>query len=267
MSFELEPVEGFDLQAWLAPQHIRPYGRELPDLLHVGDGELSWFVTQKEDGVALEFTSRGGQRQWHGSFSDVGGAVRALMIGLGDGDRSMRRMPRLGANYARGFQLERHKRHVRLTWDAGWAELPAARSERQAVLFTRTVGRSLEDLARSLAATDGRPLFAYTPPPAGDAPLKPLGAAEARAKAEGILRDLEEDLGKPLALFPDDAQEEHGDHWTFWWNSVEYLETRDVLVQLMFGALVVPKDGSLYFILPTHSPDLDLLIQEHLDRG
>lgn len=84
-----------------------------------------------------------------------------------------------------------------------------------------------------------------------------MTAQEARARAEQILVELAATLGRPLALW--DGQfsrvgvEDHGDVWTVAWNSVAYLESGSIFDQVLSGPIVIPKDGSDYFILGTES--------------
>jgi hypothetical protein len=263
-------VEGFDLGGWLDPFRILPIGLGDGDVLAFTDSELTFHVAERDGVFRYETTSRGTQRVGHGSFSDLGGAVRLLMLEIGTAERSGR-LPEVDARIASGFTVEEGPTAVHLAWPDGWADLRADRSvARRSRLFSRTIGHDLAELAESLRRVDGRPLFAYTPPPKPDAAIKPLTAEQARAKAELILRDLEVDLQRPLALWEGDvsspAHEEHGDHWTFVWNSVEYWQTRDAMRMLLVGPIAVPKDGGRYFILPTYSTDLDELIAEHLRR-
>lgn len=85
-----------------------------------------------------------------------------------------------------------------------------------------------------------------------------IDAAQARTVAEGVLRDLERDLGTPLAVwdgqFGVQAVTDHDDVWVVMWNSVEYLATGDFMKQQLAGPIVVPKDGRDSFVLGTALP-------------
>jgi hypothetical protein len=84
-----------------------------------------------------------------------------------------------------------------------------------------------------------------------------MTAQEARARAEQILVELTAKLGKPVAVW--DGQlgragiEDHGEVWAVAWNSVAYLESGSIFDQVLSGPIVIPKDGSDYFILGTES--------------
>ncbi len=82
-----------------------------------------------------------------------------------------------------------------------------------------------------------------------------ISAEEARTTAEKVLEKLGADSGRPLAIF--DGQfglagvEDYGDVWVVNWNSVEFLATGNQRRQVLSGPIVVPKDGSEWFVLGT----------------
>ena len=84
-----------------------------------------------------------------------------------------------------------------------------------------------------------------------------MSTSEARARAEQILVELAATVGKPLAVWDGEfgraGIEDHGDVWTVAWNSVEYLESGNIFDQVLSGPIVIPKDGSAFFILGTGS--------------
>ncbi len=83
---------------------------------------------------------------------------------------------------------------------------------------------------------------------------------EARARAEQILVELEAKLGRPLAVWDGEfgriGIEDHGDVWVVAWNSAAYLESGSIFDQVLSGPIVIPKDGSEYFILGTEARQL-----------
>ena len=87
---------------------------------------------------------------------------------------------------------------------------------------------------------------------------------QAGVRAKEILIQLEAKVGKPLAIW--DGQfgrvgiEDHGDVWTVAWNSKAYLESGDIFDQVLSGPIVIPKDGSDYFILGTESASISEML-------
>lgn len=98
-----------------------------------------------------------------------------------------------------------------------------------------------------------------------------IGRDEALRIGESALRELEAAGDRPLALWPDEPGTQtivdHGDVWTINWNAVEYFERRDPLVRALVGPIVVPKDGSDWFVLGTSAPAAEQLVEWRRTRG
>jgi hypothetical protein len=90
-----------------------------------------------------------------------------------------------------------------------------------------------------------------------------IDGVQARIIADEALVELERELGVPLAIWEGDpavdAITDHGDVWLVMWNSVTYLQSKDVNDQQLVGPLVVPKDGRPWFNLFTGRPVADEL--------
>jgi hypothetical protein len=152
-------IEGFDVSAWLSSLGMGEFGLASGDLISVGDMELGWYIAER-DGVVVERTSRGGPRAGRGSFSDVGTAVRYLMIEVAGGVRSDRRLRRLAAPTPAGAVVEDGPTAVHVRWPEGWAELHSDLSaSRRARLLARAVLRPLGEVADSCLDPGGSPLF------------------------------------------------------------------------------------------------------------
>lgn len=153
-------IEGFDVSAWLSSLGMGEFGLASGDLLSVGDIELGWFIAERDGVVVVERTSRGGPRAGRGSFSDVGAAVRYLMIEVADGVRSDRRLRRLAAPTPEGAVVEDGPTAMHVRWPDGWAELHSDLSaSRRARLLARAVLRPLGEVADSCLDPGGSPLF------------------------------------------------------------------------------------------------------------
>lgn len=89
---------------------------------------------------------------------------------------------------------------------------------------------------------------------------------DARRLAEAKLRDIE----KPgLSLRFDDQRsvEERTWCWVFWFNTEEFLESRDFLDSVLAGPIVVNKDGSDVWVVGTRRPTEELLDEYAVKHG
>lgn len=92
-----------------------------------------------------------------------------------------------------------------------------------------------------------------------------ISELEAREVAERALSEVEEESGIRIAIFDGEfgvsGVVDRGDVWLVNWNSVEYLQSGNVLDKILAGPILVPKDGSKVTMLGTAVP-----VEEGLER-
>ncbi|NBM18944.1 hypothetical protein [Streptomyces sp. GC420] len=159
-------IGGLDVVSWAAQFRMAEFGRRPGDVLCLGDMEVAFHLARRRGVYVLEYVSGSTARQGCGSFSDLEGAARLLVISLGRAGRAERKLPPLVGTVPEQVAIEEGPVSAHLTWDGGWADLPVSRF-RLGVnrLFAHSVTHSLPDLAASFVHPRGAPVFA--PGPAG----------------------------------------------------------------------------------------------------
>lgn len=89
---------------------------------------------------------------------------------------------------------------------------------------------------------------------------------EAVARATQQLRAME-DPDLPLRLVDPARFVERPWCYAFGWNSVAFLDERRISAMIPAGLLVVPKDGTTPFVLPSALPDEQALDQQERKLG
>jgi hypothetical protein len=93
---------------------------------------------------------------------------------------------------------------------------------------------------------------------------------EARLVAGGVLREFEEKLERPLAIFDGEfgvsGIVDHGDAWVVNWNSVKYLRSGDFLDQVLVGPIAVPKGGEDFWVMGAARSVEEQLMQWRAER-
>jgi hypothetical protein len=153
-------IEDFDLGDWLSALRLIELGVSGDDVIAVGDWEVTLRITHRGGQFVIESTSRGAQRRGLGSFSDLGSAIRFLMLDIGSAARFERRLPPLNADLADGFTVKIGPTVTQLTWASGWADLRTDRLvARTTRVFSRLIGHPLNEVATSLLDPAGEPIF------------------------------------------------------------------------------------------------------------
>ncbi|GAA2079125.1 hypothetical protein GCM10009840_12900 [Pseudolysinimonas kribbensis] len=90
-------------------------------------------------------------------------------------------------------------------------------------------------------------------------------------EAERMLKKLEVEIARPAAFWTGDDGRirvtDLGDVVLYAWNSVEYLETKDVFLQQLYGPIAVPRDGSGAFVLGTALKPEEFIAEWRKSRG
>lgn len=95
-----------------------------------------------------------------------------------------------------------------------------------------------------------------------------MNLGHARTLAETKLREIEE-AGLPLRMFGNEENgiQERSWCWIFWFNSEEFLESRDFLDSVLAGPIVVNKDESDVWVVGTRRPTEELLDEYAVKHG
>lgn len=152
-------IDGFDLTAWADTLGYAEFGRGPDDLVCVGDMEVAWYVGRRGDVYVADFQSKG-HRRGLASASDAGGALRVIMLEMGRGARSARRLPNIEAAVPAGVDLEEGPTAFHIRWADGWIDVhKGLLADRRARLVAASVTSALAELRESLEAPGGAPVF------------------------------------------------------------------------------------------------------------
>lgn len=150
---------GFDLAGWVEPFGYLQFKTRPGELVQIGDWEISWSISRRGDVYTTDFRSRG-SRSGLASASDVGGALRVVMLEIGQGHRRARRLPRLEATVPAGVDLEEGPTAFHLRWSGGWIDVRRGfHADHLARLLAASVQGSPDQVRESLEAPTGAPLF------------------------------------------------------------------------------------------------------------
>lgn len=152
-------IEGFDLRSWLAPLRMAEFRATADEVVSVGDFELTWSVAEVVGGFEVRFASRGVPQRIRGSASDLPTALRFLVLDIGSGVRSTRRLPELPKLSTPGVTLDVTPEGAHLKWADGWADVADGSLLGRSFLLARALAYPLPAVAASILAPDGSPVF------------------------------------------------------------------------------------------------------------
>lgn len=152
-------IEGFDLGSWLAPLRMAEFPPAADEVLSVGDLELAWSIAEGVGGFELRFASRGTRRPSLGSASDLPTALRFLVLEIGSGERSARRLPELPRLSTPGVTIDVSPEAAHLKWPGGWADVVGGSLLGRSALLACAIEHPLPVVAASILAPDGAPAF------------------------------------------------------------------------------------------------------------
>lgn len=152
-------IDGFDLTGWADTLGFAEFATGAADLVCVGDMEIAWYIGRRGDVYTADFESKG-HRRGLASASDAGGALRVVMLEMGRGARSARRLPSLEATVPAGVDLEEGPTAFHLRWSGGWIDVhKGLLADRRARLLAASVQGTPDQLRESLEGRTGAPLF------------------------------------------------------------------------------------------------------------